>query len=158
MVVPTSAARPWMQDLIEKLDTALGIQADPDGKLTEWLTGFADGAGQMLLLMLAEDGPTAELLEGIVAGRRPQRHGHHPEPSRPAKDQATSVTDDGKPRPAGMPKQATEVVLLPDGDIAYKMPCWWRRIGRDGDDCGNLIALPEGAVRMVPVYFGGRTL
>jgi len=51
------------------------------------------------------------------------------------------------PLPAPEP---TPVVLLPSGNIAYKMPCWWREIGPDGKDYGNLPVLPKGAVRMVP--------
>lgn len=37
------------------------------------------------------------------------------------------------------------VVVLPDGHIAYRMDLWWREIGPDGRDRGNLIALPPGA-------------
>lgn len=46
--------------------------------------------------------------------------------------------------------EPTPVVLLPNGNIAYKMPAWWREIGPDGKDYGNLPVLPKGAVRMVP--------
>lgn len=66
---PEGAGRSWMRELIDKLNTAFGVQLDPDGKFEEWLTGFADGAGQMLLLMLAEEGPGAELLDRLSAAR-----------------------------------------------------------------------------------------
>ncbi|WP_280465630.1 hypothetical protein [Nocardia brasiliensis] len=47
-------------------------------------------------------------------------------------------------------KPATPVALLSDGDIAYRMDIWWRRIGPGGRDAGNLIKLPKDAVLMVP--------
>jgi hypothetical protein len=47
--------------------------------------------------------------------------------------------------------EPTPVVLLPNGNIAYKMPGWWREIGPDGKDYGNLPTLPTDAMPMVPV-------
>ncbi|WP_280503011.1 hypothetical protein [Nocardia farcinica] len=49
------------------------------------------------------------------------------------------------------PKPVTPVVLLPGGNIAYRMPCWWREIGPDGQDYGNLLTLPCDAIPMAPV-------
>jgi hypothetical protein len=44
----------------------------------------------------------------------------------------------------------TPVVMLPNGNIAYYMITWWREIGPDGRDWGNLIKLPPGSVPLVP--------
>ncbi|WP_040828910.1 hypothetical protein [Nocardia jiangxiensis] len=51
---------------------------------------------------------------------------------------------------AAAEQATTRVVILPNGNIAYRMPCWWREIGPDGRDWGNLITLPEGSKLMQP--------
>lgn len=48
------------------------------------------------------------------------------------------------------PSQRTAVVLLPNGNIAYRMDLWWRELGPGGKDHGNLLSLPDGAIPMVP--------
>lgn len=45
-----------------------------------------------------------------------------------------------------MIEPTTSVVLLPSGNIAYRMDIWWRELGPGGQDWGNFFTLPAGAV------------
>jgi hypothetical protein len=67
-----------------------------------------------------------------------------PEPS----DSPEVAAVDATAPEAGGVSAHVPVVLLPCGNIAYRMDLWWREIGPDGRDRGNLINLPPGAVAL----------
>lgn len=74
-VVPDSAGsfRPLMRDLVDTFNSTL-CTSMPD-TVVEYLAGLADGGAELLLSMLAGEGPAAEILDAIILQRQLQRLG-----------------------------------------------------------------------------------